>query len=194
MDEIHRLLLQLKEQTDKQEKQIELLRSEVHEMKPIYDTITAINQEYMDKILKMTANKVKKKQFAQMRYDDLCVQVKGVIDIVLRRNNNKFENVMNDKNINQNQMTRHEIHYCVKRYFNSYENIHFASKLGIDLSLGKIGSITDRDHASVLHSCKVVEGQATVSKSYNNHIGLIIKECDRYVSKQINIIDNSNTT
>lgn len=169
----------LEKRIKKQEELVASLSNKLNSVAVIYTNIQMKQKDNLKTFEnRMAIIEARKLQAENMRKSILPKVVKSVIDVVCKSNNNTFENLFLESNFINNQMTRHEVNYCLNYYFNPrFKGGKYILESNISLGLSSIGLITSRDHASVLHSCNVIINETETIKKYKIYIDAMLAQC-----------------
>lgn len=161
------------------QKLITSLMSKLKSVSTIYTNIQTIQKDNLKTLQnRMALNETRKLQAENLRKSILPKVIKAVIDVVCKTNNNLFENLFVEKNQTVNQITRHEINYCLSYFFNPrFKEGVYISEANVNLCSTSIGLITGRDHATVLYSCITVLNDLKTNKKYKAHIDVMLAKC-----------------
>lgn len=185
-NELEQRIKTQEELTESTQKIIISLTGNIKAVSMVYDDIQLLKNNMVKNYEKKLANnEIRKLQAEKIRDKQLPESINVVINSICNSNQNVFENLFSEPNEINNQMTRHEINYFLSYFFNpKYESGKFIHETGFRLTSTTVGFVTGRDHASVLHSCKVVK-DLRINAKYNTKIEDLLKTCELAIMESL---------
>jgi len=114
-----------------------------------------------------------------------------VINYILSNNNMTMNDLISGKNELAIQLCRHELHAILFKLFSIRSSDYVGLNYNcINLSLKSIGRITQRTHATILHSLNVIEAECFTRREYANYFNKMLETCRNITINEINITDN----